>query len=192
MPRGGTIGNNGGGPDGNQHALKYDDPIKRLLLLQAYVKHCEAGYPDDMFEECSMATFKKYARDFPVDFPSDIINKAQAKRAKILWDAGWRGTMGIPIKYKDEKGVTRHGKGFNARSWQFIMMNIVKWRTRDDTTTNDKELPQGQFIIYRPEKLPDNYDASVVAHPPQQPPAPTTTGGVAPNATSTANQPATI
>lgn len=172
-----------GAPEGNTNNTKYDTPIKRLLLLQAYVKHCEQGYPDDMFEECSIKTFKRYAREYPIDFPPDIINKAQAKRAKILWDAGWRGTLGIPIKYKDDKGKEKLAKKFNAKSWQFIMMNIQNWRTRDDVTTGDEKLPQGQFVIYRPEKLPENYDSAIL---PQQ--TASAAGGV--NATSTTNQPA--
>lgn len=148
-----------GAPEGNQYAEKYDTPLKRKRLLNAYIKHCEAGYPDDMFEECDMRTFKLYVKKYPLELRSDVIDKAKAKRAKLLYDIGIRGTVGLPIKYTDPKtgNIVEAKRGFNAKSWQFIMMNLLHWRQRDDVTSKDKEV-KGGFVIYRPEKLPDNYD----------------------------------
>lgn len=148
-----------GAPDGNDNALKYDTLAKRKKLLSAYKKHCELGYPDDMFEECDIRTFKKYCKDYPIELPADIIHRSQMKRAKILYDIGVRGTVGIPMSYTDPRtNAKSQGKSFNAKSWQFIMMNLLNWKTRDDHTTKDEKLPKHGFMVYRPEKLPNDYD----------------------------------
>lgn len=153
------VGNKGGGPPGNAFALKFDTPFKRRKLLKAYIKHCEDGYPDMMFEECDHKTFKKYCTDFPVEFPTDRIHAAQMKRAKVLYDIGVRGTVGIPVRYTDPRTKAQvEGKNFNARSWQFIMMNLLGWRNRNDTTSKGDKVPGAQFVVYRPEKLPNDYD----------------------------------
>lgn len=152
-------GNKGGGPPDNTYATKFDTKPKRKALLNAYIKHCEAGYPDSMLEECNIKTFREYCKNFPVEFPTDLIEAAQAKRAKLIYDVGWRGTMGIPISYKNSKGQTVAApRPFNPKSWQFIAMNMLGFRNRDDHTTKGKEIKSGGHVIYLPKELPDNYD----------------------------------
>ena len=172
------VHNKEGAPLGNTNAVKYGTPEERKALLELYVKHCEQGYPDDMFEECDIKTFKEYCKKYPVDFPTDQIHRAQMKRAKLVYDIGIRGTVGIPMTYINPKTKKQEqGKSFNAKSWQFIMMNLLNWRNRNDTTSKGDKMPNASFVMYRPEKLPDNYDekmkapgGSSAAHPANQQP----------------------
>jgi len=144
---------------GNTESRKYDTPAKRKALHKAYIAHCEAGYSDDLFEECAVKTLKSYWRDYPSDFPSDQRHRARAKRGKLIYDVGWRGTMGIPITYTNNQGqIVKADRPFNPKSWQFIAMNILKWTIRGDVTSKGKEVKGETRVIYLPKELPDNYD----------------------------------
>lgn len=138
---------------------KFWTPELRAELLKAYLKHISQGYSSNSFtgipekrnhngdvvaEEipCTHKTFKTYIENYPDEFPSSLIEAAEAKRT-LFWEA-----MGI-------QGTAGKLPGFNALSWKFNMMNRFKgeWKERQDVTTADEKMET--TIIYKPEKVPE-------------------------------------
>lgn len=149
--------NKRGGTKGNKNRVKYKKPAERAQMFSNYIAHISQGFSDESFPDCSMKTFKVYRDKFPSEFPTDQIESAQRKRRMFWEQAGMRGTLGIPIEYKDANGMTKTAKApFNSKSWQFIMMNMFGHKLRMDETSDDKPKTNGP-VIYLPQKLPDNY-----------------------------------
>lgn len=146
-----------GAPKGNQNALKYKTKAQRLAVVQRYVDHAKQGYSDESFPDLDPQTFKIYMQQFPIEFDTDIIGAARAQR-RIFWErVGIQGTLGVPIQYQDKNGKMKEAKkGFNSRSYQFIMMNMYGQKIHNDHTSDGEKIDGP--LIYLPAKLPDNYD----------------------------------
>jgi len=109
----------GGARPGNKHATIYDTPEKRADLMDAICKHLENGLSHDCFPYCDWKTVKKYANDYPDDFPEDRLNEA-VRRGQMVWETlGMRGAMG------------RVGN-FSAASWIFNMKNRYGWKDKKE------------------------------------------------------------
>lgn len=136
--------------------FKFDTPEIRQQFLNAYLKHIAEGYSDDSFrfQGSGIKLFKTYVERFPEEFPSDILEDGQAERLKFWERMGMQGAMGIPVKYKDAKGVEHEAKGkFDGRTWQFNMQNRFKWKNQTDLTSDGEKLEAP--VIYIPEEDTD-------------------------------------
>lgn len=132
----------------NKWAMKYKTPEDRQRLCREYCEHVEKGYTDDAFSGCDMQTFKKYFKEFPTDFDTELIYKARTARRQFWERIGINGSMGIPATYKNNKNELIESKGkFNDRSWKFIMGNMFNWREKTDITTNDETIKMPTVFI---------------------------------------------
>lgn len=113
-------------PADNTLAMKFKTPEEREALCQAYIAHVESGLSDECFPECDPQTFRRYLRDFPDDFDTDLIQKARRKRQLFWEDMGRTGSMGAI-------------KGFNALSWRFNMGNRFGWHEKKEETLTVKQ-----------------------------------------------------
>lgn len=120
-------------PEDNINAMKYKTPEERQALCAAYAAHVESGLSDECFPECDMDTLHRYEADFPVDFPTDMLQAARRKR-QLFWEkAGRDGTMG-------------QIEGFNASSWKFNMSNRFGWKEKREDETTIKADPAQKLI----------------------------------------------
>ena len=108
---------------GNDFNMKFKTPESRKVVCASYIAHVESGLSDECFPDCDMDTFHRYERDFPEDFPTDLLDQARRIR-RLFWErAGRDGTIGKI-------------KGFNSKSWQFNMMNRFMWNDRRQDDVN--------------------------------------------------------
>lgn len=142
----------------------------KLEYCEQLIEHMESGYSFETFaavidvDEATLHRWKtpklkngaknpQYHDKFCKSYKTGKI------KSQLFWETlGMRGIAGIPFQFTDEKGVKRTSQGFNAATYIFNMKNRFKWTDRLDHTTKDKPLPKGGFMVYRPEKLPDDYD----------------------------------
>lgn len=139
-----------GAPEGNQNALKFDTSEKRQAFLQAYIAHREAGYSKESFtyQGSGIKTFDNYRENFPVDFPTEAIEEAEAKN-RLFWETiGINGTVGIPVEINGKK----YDK-FNAISWKFNMQNRHGWKEKTDMTSDDEKIQAP--VLYIPKEDPE-------------------------------------
>lgn len=117
---------------GNDFNVKFKTPEERQKLGEDWCEHLRNGYSKESFPPCDPQTFKRYLKEFPEDFDTDMIEKAERK-SRMYWEGiGHDGTIGQ---------IER----FNASSWKFNMVNRFGWHEKNDVTTNGKELPQPIF-----------------------------------------------
>lgn len=95
---------------GNTNRMKFKTHEQRRDLSEKYATHIRNGYSDESFLECDPQTLKRYMEEFPSDFDTDMIERAQRERMFFWEKAGVEGTLGkLP--------------GFNAKCWIFNMQN---------------------------------------------------------------------
>lgn len=144
---------NNGAPEGNTNGEKFRTLEERAAFLEAYCNHVRKGFSDESFNfrGSGVKTFKNYVERYPVEFPTDLIEEAQAARMMFWEQIGMSGTMGLPITVKDKNGNEIQSKGkFNDRSWIFNMQNRFKWRIQTDVTTDGEKLETP--VIYIPQE----------------------------------------
>jgi hypothetical protein len=138
--------------DGNNAYEKYKTPEERLAVYEKYCKHLSEGNSVDSFPECAENTIRRLIEKYPVELSPDLLRKA-IREGKRFWEAvGKNGTIGIP--------TTVNGKQydkFNAKSWQFIMMNKYgeAWREEKTSDISLKEAVSYEDTLKKmsPEKL---------------------------------------
>lgn len=126
------------------------------------IKHMEQGYSIESFagvidvHKDTIYEWKKHHEEF-----SDAVKKGVAK-SQLFWEQlGIKGTMGLPVKYKekvrDADGnvieVEKTSANFNPTCWIFNMKNRFNWTDRQDLTSGDEKFEPVQ--IYKPEKKPE-------------------------------------
>lgn len=121
-------------PKGNKHREKYKTGKERREMCLKFMKHVEKGYSVDCFPECDFATIKRYMAKYPVEFESDQIAQSKRVGRRLLEGIGLTGTIGKI-------------KGFNAKSWEFLMNNKYGWRNRQDITSDDKPIKSQVIVI---------------------------------------------
>ena len=106
-------------PKDNNFAMKWKTPEERQKLCDDFCAHLAEGFSIGAFPDADHKTIKRYARDFPEDFPAEKLEGA-ARRGRLYWEK-----MG-----KDgAEGKIEH---FNATAWIFNMKNRVGWKDRTE------------------------------------------------------------
>lgn len=137
-------------PEGNNYAEKFKTPEERKEFLDAYIAHIKEGFSDDSFsfKGSGIKVFKSYTERYPLEFPTEILDQAQAERMKFWERLGRDGVMGIPATYKDKDGNTHEAKGkFNDKAWIFNMQNRFKWKVQTDVTSDGEKLEGPTIFI---------------------------------------------
>lgn len=113
-------------PSENANAMKFPEPQERRKLCQAYIAHVESGLSDECFPDCDPQTLRRYVADFPIDFDTAAMDRAQRNR-QLFWEkAGKDGMMG-------------EIEGFNATFWKFNMQNRFGWKDKREETVVPKD-----------------------------------------------------
>jgi len=112
--------------NGSKKPLKYNTPKKRKDVHKKWCEHLASGKPQDLFPECDEETIKKYIREFPEDCPIDDVNRAKRIGKLKIYEIGFAGTVGKLV-------------GFNAKSWQFIMNNMLGWSDKREQELYGKD-----------------------------------------------------
>ena len=114
---------------GNQpgSARKWPKKLERQAACAALCDHLENGYSMKTWPEACYETIQRYIKDFPEDFCPDRISRAM-RISEHFWEKiGLSGTVGKL-------------RGFNPKSWEFIMQNRFGWRIGHNVATGlDKQ-----------------------------------------------------
>lgn len=131
---------------GTKNREKYKTDEQKNDLAEKYIKHCREGLSDDCFVECDKRTFVYYVTTYPTLMRLEELISAQLERRRF-WER--MGTLGASGKLK----------GFNAKAWEFNMMNRYRkeWKLRQDVTSDDAKVQGGYIVV--PEKKPEGYGA---------------------------------
>lgn len=116
-----------GAPEGNQNATKWKTPEERIKACKEYCKYLEKGKPKEYFPLAGPATINDYIKNFPIEFDSEMIEKSERIGKEKLINIGYAG-------------MTGNIKGFNSRTWEFVVQNMTRWKLRTDVTTDDEKL----------------------------------------------------
>lgn len=106
-------------PKGNSYAMKWPTPEARQELCRAFCDHMAAGYSIESFPDADRKTIRRYAQEFPKDFPPEKLDEA-ARRGRLEWEK---------IGKDGAKGEIA---GFNATAWIFNMKNRAGWKDRTE------------------------------------------------------------
>lgn len=116
-----------GAPFGNQNKMKWKTPEERQSICNEICEHLKKGYSQDSFPAADWDTVERYIKDFPEDFDNNKIKESLREGRKLMETLGIQGTAGKL-------------KGFNAKSWEFIMQNKYGWKLRNDVTSNEESI----------------------------------------------------
>lgn len=116
--------------DGNNAYEKFKTPEARLDVYERYCKHLAEGNSVDSFPDCGENTIERMMKKYADELPPDLMRRA-VREGKRFWEAvGKHGTIGIPNRVNGKD----YDK-FNAKSYQFIMMNKYGEVWREQTTS---------------------------------------------------------
>jgi len=104
---------------GNAYAMKWPTAEDRQKLCADFCEHLAAGYSIESFPHADRKTIRRYAQEFPEDFPPEKLEEA-ARRGRLEWEQ---------IGKDGAKGEIA---GFNATAWIFNMKNRAGWKDRTE------------------------------------------------------------
>ncbi len=106
-------------PRGNSYAMKWPTSSERKKLFRSFCKHLAEGFSIDSFPLADRKTIRRYAQEFPEDFPPEKLDEA-ARKGLLVWER-----MG-------KRGANGELSGFNATAWIFNMKNRAGWKDRTE------------------------------------------------------------
>lgn len=151
-----------GGQPGNQNAALAATPEEVRRLYKAITRQLVEGVPIGKIPGVSRNTIKRYAREFPDEFPQDGINKAREEGALIIFRKYLGGAMNVVVRERvtvdKETGerVKVVERGPDLKRLEFILRNMgfdmqlwqMDWDDAPDIEMDDSELEEnpGQVV----------------------------------------------
>ena len=115
-------------PKGNKLREKYKTPELRQQLFKKLLDHLRKGFPMKSFAPCDEDTVRLYIREYPREFQASMIQEAKREGMQWWMNAGRSGTVGKI-------------KGFNSRSYQFIVSNMYGFSLKKEVETIISDRP---------------------------------------------------
>lgn len=132
---------NAGGPaagtQDNNFAMKWKTEEERRAACKEYCDYLRKGLPKEYYGPAGPETIKTYIKNYPMDFDTEEITRAEREGKQKLIEIGYAGMLGKIPK-------------FQSRTWEFVTQNMTHFKLRQDMTSNDEKI-EG-VVLYKPEK----------------------------------------
>jgi len=103
---------------GNNYGARYKTKDERVKVYKKFCDHVAKGYSLSCFPECAENTMRKMMQDYSNELNVDLLRNAIRTSMRMYEDMGIKGARG-------------EIHNFNAKSWQFLIMNKNGWKLNE-------------------------------------------------------------